>query len=181
MRLQLLVILWFAITAWSGHVDAYAMAHCQTHGAQSVTVKINDASPLSFASLIPVERDLQALRQQQTTPKTSAMHSIASSHLDLPVNNIAASNENMHGYTADAANRSHSCCDGHGSDQQNSPHQCSSDCSGCASCQGCGPLHGAAVPSVWQMTPAINQQKIQHLAYSYLNLQPATQERPPKR
>jgi len=180
MRLQLLVILWFAITAWSGHAGAYAMAHCQTHGAQSVTVKINDASPLSFSSQIPVERDLQPLRQQQTTSQTSALHSIASSH-DLPVNNIAASNENMHGHTTDPASRSHSCCDEHGSDQQNSPHQCGSDCAGCANCQGCGTLHSAAMPALWQMTPAITQQKIQHLAYSYLNLQPATQERPPKR
>lgn len=157
MRLQLLLILWFALTAWSGHADASAMAHCQTHSAQSVAAKINDASPHSLT----------------TSPAVTTFLSL---NLDLPVNNIAASNENVHSHAADAVSHSHSCCD-----EQNSAHQCGTDCAGCASCQGCGPIHGAAMPAVWQMTPAITQQKIMHLAYSYLNLQPATQERPPKR
>jgi len=180
MRLQLLVILWFAITAWSGHADASAIAHCHTHSAQSDAVNITNASPVPVTTVLSATRDHKALRAQKTTLQTWSQ-SIAPAHLDLPVSIIAPSNENMHGHTTDPASRSHSCCDEQGSDQQNSPHQCGSDCAGCAICQGCGTLHSAAMPALWQMTPAITQQKIQHLAYSYLNLQPATQERPPKR
>lgn len=163
MRLQLLLILWFALTAWSGHADAYSMAHCQTHSAQSNAAKISDASPVPEVTLLPVSTSHLAIK-------------FLSINTDSPVNNIAAGNENVHEHIADSANSSHSCCD-----EQNTAHQCNSECSGFASCQSCGPLHGAAIPAVWQMTPAITQQKIQHLAYSYLHLHPVTQERPPKR
>ena len=169
MRLQLLVILWFALTAWTGHAGASTMAHCQTHSTKSVAVKISDVAPSSVTNLASV----------QTFPSVTAFPAeitFLPANLDLPVNHIATSNQHLQGHAADPKSSSHDCCD-----EQNSPHQCGTDCVGCASCQGCGTLHCVAMPAVWQMTPAITQQKIQHLAYSYLNLQPATQERPPKR
>lgn len=44
MRLHLLLIFWFVLTAWSGHVGATAMAHCQTHERTGTQV-VNELPP----------------------------------------------------------------------------------------------------------------------------------------
>jgi hypothetical protein len=47
MRFPLLLILWFALSAWSSLVGASAMAHCQTHETAAVQAVHNDHTALT--------------------------------------------------------------------------------------------------------------------------------------
>lgn len=157
MRLQLLVIFWFALTAWSGQVAASAMAHCQTHAAKTGAFEASNKQNTSASDLDPSDTG-KALLHFAPAPNSlvAAYTGAHQTHNDHPTN------ANLH-----------DCCD-----SDNDQHHCSS---GCSSCDGCSTAHGAAMPVLWLMKTAMTQQKIQYSAYSYLNLHSSTQERPPKR
>ncbi len=159
MRLQLLVIFWFALIAWSGQVNASAMDHCQTHAAKTVAIETTNNA---LTPTINIEESSSVKPALQFVTVLNSSAAALTSDTQIQVSNDHHTNLN-----------SHDCCESD-SDQ----HHCSGSCT---SCDGCSTAHGAAMPTLWVMKTGLTQQKIQYSDYSYRHLQSSTQERPPKR
>lgn len=159
MRLQLLLILWFALTAWSSQVGASAMAHCQTHNKAKVlqvqAVQLNQNSDIAHTE-VQAQHITEHAPSAQFIPEHTTDQSIY--HIIDPT---IAHQANLH-----------DCCD-----QRPDLKHCSGSC---PSCDGCSTAHGAVMPMVWLMKATIAQQKIDHFDDFYLRPQSSAQERPPK-
>ncbi|RVU37572.1 hypothetical protein EOE67_10330 [Rheinheimera riviphila] len=107
MRLQLLLILCFALTAWSSQVGASAMAHCQTHETTEV---------------------LQA-QTVHTVQIAAQVHSNAEHTIH---HNLQDSVD--HDHAVDQQSNLHDCCD-QSADQQHCSGSCPS-CDGCSTAHG---------------------------------------------
>lgn len=65
MRLHLLLIFCFVLTAWTGHVGAVAMAHCQEHERTEIQhVKDQTLPPKQMANSHALSLDTSVLAQQ---------------------------------------------------------------------------------------------------------------------
>jgi|GEM_PF-5796564 len=106
MRLQLLLILWFALTAWSSQVDASAMAHCQTH-------------------------EMTEVLQAQAVHKDHTAHTAAQVQ-DIVDHDHSAQFTSNH--TVDQQTNLHHCC-AQGADHQHCSGSCPS-CDGCSTAHG---------------------------------------------
>lgn len=155
MRLHLLLILWFALTAWSSQVGASAMAHCQTHEKADV-LPVQPAQKIHNGHLAHTEVQVQ-VQVQNIIDHDPAAQFLSEHRID---------------HATDHHANLHDCC-------EQSPDF--KHCSGsCASCDGCSTAHGAAMQVLWLTKATISQQKIDYFDDLYLRPQSSAQERPPK-
>lgn len=191
MRLQLLLVIWFVLTAWSHSAASFSHSNCQTQkgSVESFFVEIPQTNHLqdevSISSQIRFNPEnllqentfklggSETIEQFFDTVLMTSTSAIA--HLNLQAqSNTSDVIHQTHRLQPDKhhGSQNHDCCD-----EMSAQHSCSGNC---IYCDGCTTAHHIAIPTLWLIKDAIAQQRIQYAEYSYLSMQIPTQERPPK-